>query len=553
MKKYFIAVLLFLGSNPLFSAQTVQPALSARSFYLNQPFQVQVNLPEEASVESLPSSKSYQAQFLGMTTQVLRNISIINGKINRQSETQYLYTFQITPLKKGKISIGSFTLKSARETYSTEAFVIQTSEQSAPQSLNQREMVRLFLNIHYPRTEIIKNKACIIEARVYCDNRDYINNAFQESQKLISQKSVVYDISESLADEQISQTNISGIKLFYRVVKRYVLFPVDSGELVVQPPVINAITPYGIQPLQEENFILKVRDGGSGPGLTYIGQLQAELENYDLPVRAGDHMEFKVLLKGDGNLKILGHPYGGIQSPDLFISQPKVDFKFDSWANGKAYFSQVLTYRITTQRPGQVTVPGVDIRYQDDRLSPKTASLPSFTISVLDGIQGSNGNVVLPPMAKTDTRTVLHWNSPLFIILTLLFLILPAGSAFYGRFRLRLETDKDFARLHSADRHIEKVFKLARESQARADWKQFYHLLYTQVLNYISSKYTLAPGLKLTEVMQALKSQGIKKDELDILLRDLKNWSSMAYSPLLSGDNAEADLQEAMRLVRQLH
>lgn len=100
----------------------VQP--STRSCTLNEVVLIQVVLknPTQASMPEPPTGNGFEVRYSGANPSTSQTTTIVNGRMSQ--EVTYTYTFELTPLKTGRLDVGPFTWKDGPTTYRTRPFAL---------------------------------------------------------------------------------------------------------------------------------------------------------------------------------------------------------------------------------------------------------------------------------------------------------------------------------------------------------------------------------------------------------------------------------------------
>lgn len=201
----------------------------------------------------------------------------------------------------------------------------------------------------------------------------------------------------------------------YQVVTRkYLLFPLHSGKLTLQGPVLDAEvpvrgprSPFGNDPFGGRLFsgflrtVEPVRVHGNPIVLTVRPRPAGAMGSYWLPARkvtlsaawnptqlsarAGDPITLELDLRATGLTaaqlpdltSLLSLPSGLQAYPD----QAKLH---DSSRNGKLIGSRDQTVALMANSPGHYTIPPLTVRWWDTRTNqPRTATLPGRTLTIL--------------------------------------------------------------------------------------------------------------------------------------------------------------------------
>jgi hypothetical protein len=234
----------------------------------------------------------------------------------------------------------------------------------------------------------------------------------------------------------------------YQVVTRqYVLFPLHSGNLTLQGPVLDAEVAVGQTPSGFGNnpfggffggfqtarpvrvhgspIVLAVRARPAGAVGSYWlpasnVSLSAAWNPAQLSARAGDPVTLDLDLQATGLTaaqlpdlsSLLSFPSGLKAYPD----QPKLD---DSTQNGSLIGSRNQTIALMADSPGRYTIPALTVTWWDTQSNqPRTATLPARTLTILPAPGGTSpagtaaGNAAAGPAASPAAAPATQHGSP---------------------------------------------------------------------------------------------------------------------------------------------
>ena len=201
----------------------------------------------------------------------------------------------------------------------------------------------------------------------------------------------------------------------YRCVtwSQYVMYPQMTGKLQIPSITFKGIV---VQQNRNVNPIEAFFNGGSGyvevkrnivaPGITVqvdplpkrpanfsggVGKFNISASLNKVDVKAGEPLQFRVVVGGVGNLKLIKQPV--IQFPKDFDKyDPKVTDKTKLTSNGLEG-NMVYDYLAVPQNQGKYTIPGVELVYYDTSANTyRTIKTQPFTVTVAKG-DGSRGKV----------------------------------------------------------------------------------------------------------------------------------------------------------------
>jgi hypothetical protein len=234
----------------------------------------------------------------------------------------------------------------------------------------------------------------------------------------------------------------------YQVVTRkYLLFPLHSGKLTLEGPVLDAEvpvrgpqSPFGNDPFGGRLFsgflrtVQPVRVHGNAIVLSVLPRPAAAMGSYWLParnvtltstwnptqlsVRAGDPITLQLDLQATGltaaqlpDLSSLLSVPSGLQA---YPDQAKLR---DSSRNGRLIGSRDQTIALMANSPGHYTIPPLTVRWWDTRThQPRTASLPGRTLTILPVPPAVTARTAAPapaaPAAQSSPASIASQHAP---------------------------------------------------------------------------------------------------------------------------------------------
>jgi hypothetical protein len=107
-------------------AQDVQIQIARGPYYVGEAFEVQVvasDFEEEPPPEiSAGAIEGGRLRYVGVSPSTSTSISIINGKMSRVHEVTFVYRYELTGTREGRIQISPFTVSQTNTSISTRSF-----------------------------------------------------------------------------------------------------------------------------------------------------------------------------------------------------------------------------------------------------------------------------------------------------------------------------------------------------------------------------------------------------------------------------------------------
>lgn len=466
-------------------------------------------------------------------------VTIINGVV--QSKSTFQYTFIVTPKKTGGFTLGKFEVTVNGKKYTAPAQdiqfkVVRKNQRKAVNPADPFAQIDEFFNGRnrvpaiafrlIPRTSTaLQNQQVILDGYLESPERSSFDYQYSQVSDIRSDKCALFDISDTIKP---SIQKIGGV--FRKLVKRYVIYPVETGKIGIAPPNIIAVTPYGQLQLKSEVIGIDSTKLNDRSGLSYVGELTVKLTLSANRIEVGKNCEITLVMTGNGNLKVLSNPYNDLHSGGIFLSSPVTDLKFLEYRGNRAFFRQQVKYLMMTKKPGTYRVPPLVIRYYDDKGTPRSLEIASFTVESTEKEQTiRKENLSLKPLKNSsDFRFLLF--TPWMILLLVLFSLLPVGAAFFGLHRERLANDPDYARKYLADKRLTGYFAQAENKLRQNDTKGFYSSAQNGLFFYLTDKLNLPSGTGYRELLNELKTRHVDEEVISLFVDIYSECSRNAFS-----------------------
>ncbi len=532
-----------------------------------------------------------------------RNISIVNG--NMQQSVGFQWTYQ--PTGEGTARIGPARVTVAGEVYTTEAITLTVVPQAQrPARARRRDPFAglldpfagrdpeppkeetpapedLFIRVVPAKRTAYQNEQLTVEYQLFF--RDGIQ--LRQSRLTDSWDAEGFWREELDVDTRPIPRDVveGGLRYHTIVLKRAAVFPTHAGELRIDPLRIEteAILPQRTRDPFESFFLRSRRyrpiDVASAP-LTIrvkplppnpppdfrgaVGQFRMVTRVDRTSLEAGESLQLKVVLSGDGNFATLEAP--SFTAPNVFEQyEPEVASSIDR-SGLRIRGTKTFTYVLVPRSHGTYELPPVTFSYFDPQAKRyRTLTSEPRVIHVTGAAEttppvgataaGLPVDDIAGPLidgaswTRTDRRP-LHRNPWTYVLLLLPALALGA-LALYQRHTRRLATDVSYARNRRAHpmarKHLREAETLLRKKEPRA----FYAELERAVLGFIGNRLNIAEtGLTRPQLDERLARAGIPDDLRQDLRQLLEECDRIRFAPILPDRAAmEAARDRAGRLI----
>lgn len=398
---------------------------------------------------------------------------------------------------------------------------------------------------------------------------------------------------------------VNGVPFNVFVIRKTLLFPLQSGELELDPAEVDnqvhfvkiggqrrrpaTNDPFGrdlfedffaddpffgqqpeaeIVPYKIQSPVVKVQvkplpaEGRPASFNGAVGQftMNASLDKDQLST--DDALSLKVSISGRGNVNLLNAP--PLDIPPAFEKyDPTVTDNIEKNSNPLSG-SRQFQYVLMPQEKGDHQVPPVEFSYFDPQANAyKTLTSAAFPLHVVAGKQvkrekedfGSKTELVdiRTSVPQWNKRSPFFFGKPLFWVLLLLPLLAVGGMAWYRRRENFRNSNVALLRHKHANKVALKRLELAARYLREGKDKAFYEETSKGIWGYLSHKLKI-PMAELSKqiVQEKLAAQQLKADTMQKLF-DLTDRCEMAlYAPASSIEHRQDAYQEAVQIITDI-
>ena len=453
MKHRFVIILLILIQSTLaqdikFTATAPKVVEAGEIFRLS----FTVNARGESFIGPLLNNFEYS----GPSTSSNFSTQIINGKTKQTASYSYNYTLRAK--KEGKFTIGPSKITVDGKQYQTKPVTIdvvkgraQTTNpnQQADIDNNQISDKDLYTKILISNTNVFKGQHILATIKIYTrlnlgglgDHTFPSYNGFWSQELPVAQQVT------------LQRENINGEIFNVGVIKKTLLFPQRTGEIIIDPFEITcAIRKQSKSRSIFDDFFgsvqttnkriasplvkINVKDLPDGQPASYegaVGQFSLKSSIDRNEVKANEAITLKVILSGNGNLKLID-PLEFEFPPDFEIFEPKVQDNYQATETGLRGI-KTFEYLVIPRHAGEFNIPPVEFSYFDPvSNSYKSRKTASYELKVLKGDTGA-GDVIISGFSKEDIKYI---GSDIRYIRTGEIKLKKQGNIIFGSFKFYL-------------------------------------------------------------------------------------------------------------------
>jgi hypothetical protein len=585
-RSFFVYIVVFLVGIGFSTAQVrFEAKVSKDKLGLNERLRVDFEMNQDGDNFNPPSFEGFRV--VGGPNQAISN-SYINGK-RSYSKT---YSYYLTPLRKGKVTIGQATIQIDGETYKTTAVAVEVTEAvERPRDGNDAEYVaseNVHLVASISNTNPYLNEAITVQYRLYVSNDVNLTRGFREidtpkyadfwSQTISNRGNfTVYD------GEYNGRTDYR-----YIIVQTTVLYPQKTGELTIEPLTLDV--PIDVETNKRDLFGRRLMtrvnktisagkrtidvkplpaDGRPADFNGAVGDFSFDVSANRTALDANEALELTVKVSGKGNLKLFDLPSVKLPSA-LELYEPERGDNVSTQADGmRGSISE--TYTIVPQYKGDYPIRPINFSYFDPKTrSYKTLTSDEIILNVVNGPVTSTASTETTEITKNKV-TVLNeeqfkyiklnaelkpsetpdfFRSGLFwLLLGGPFLLIPLFIAIGRKRRKRLQ-DVAGNRLRKADKLAKKYLSEARRSMD--DKVVFYESLERALHNYLKAKLAIETSeFSKEKISSLLREKSASPENVEAFIGILKSCEFARYAPA-SNVTIQQDYDKAVKTISSI-
>jgi len=519
------------------------------------------------------------------------NQSVSNTWVNGERTFSKVYSYYLTPIKKGNLSIGQAKIEINNTIYKTMPVkVVVSGSASVTKNPNDPSYV-VNENLHLV-AEISKNNP-------------YLNEGFSVVYKLFFSPQInVTNVGEidspkysdfwshniKIPRLQIERGAYKGESYNYVVWKKIVLYPQKTGKLSILPLTLDVSVdvptnkrdffgnriytqiPKTVTAGKKEINVLELPIIGQPENFSgAVGDFDIELSTNKSELNASESVQVKLKISGSGNLKLFSIPELVVPSS---IEKYEPEYKDNVKTNiGGMYGSISNNYTLVPQFKGKFPISPIEFVYFDPtkKIYKSIKSIEQI-IDVVEGPNSFNSRnesnglstnnfnnisnskaqfkfINTKPGLFSKTPTVFIYSSFFYILLLLPILVLIAVLFYYKINRKKINNNSDIMS-RRANKLAKKYLSEAKINLTNKD--VFYVALEKALHSFLKSKFSIETSDYTKEkIKNLLKEKNIGKDTIDLFLNLIENCDYARYTP--SSDVAiNRDYENAVIVISEI-
>ena len=581
---FFIVLISLLTITRLTSQEesvNFEALVSKKSLGLNENLRVDFKMNKDGDNFNPPSFEGFRV--VGGPNQSVSNM-FVNGK-RTFSKT---YSYFLSPLEKGLITVGQATIEINGKIFKTLPVEVNVSESveisKDPNDPNYivNENLHLVAEVSNPKPFL--NEGISIVYKLYYSPQINVTNVGEietpEFENFWSQNIKIPRL-------QIERGSYNGESYNYVTWKKTVLYPQKTGRLEILPLSLdvsvdvptnrrdffgNRIYSQVSKKITAGRRVIQVRELPDNAPSSFngaVGDFDIELTTNKTDLNASESLQATIKISGKGNLKLFSPP--SIEAPS---SLEKYDPEYtENVSTNLAGMNGNIsnTYTLVPQFQGKYPISSVDFTFFNTSLKKyETLKTKEIIVNVLEGptlltekVDPQNSTTpsnILPSInqfkfIKTKPNLVninsssFIYSTYFYIIIFLPFFIIILTVIF---FKSKKITDSDLKKYKSISAN-----KLARkylyEAKKNLDKKDmFYVSLEKAMHNFLKSKLSIETSDYSKERIQdLLKNRNVDDDTQKLFIRLIENCEFARYTPA-SNVAINKDYENAVKVISEL-
>jgi len=375
MKKLLILIsLLFMSFG--FSQIKFEAEVSKTNLGVNENLRVDFKMNKDGDNFNPPS-------FDGFSVVGGPNQSVSNSWINGVRSFSKTYSYFLSPLKKGKYTIGQASIEIDGDIYKTMPIQVKVTEavQSSVSPNNPVSYLNddIELNIEVSKSETYLNEPISVEFKLLFNPKINVTNLGEIDSPEFNN---FWSQNIKIPRLEIKSTSYKGQRYNYVTWKRTLLFPQKSGNLELLPLTLdvtvdvptnrrdffgNVIYTQTSKKVSSKKKNIKVKEFPSeGKPESFngaVGKFDVSLFSSKSELKATESFQLELKVNGRGNLKLFTLPEIKVPSS---LEKYDPEFKEDIKSSISGMNGQISnTYTIVPQFQGKYPIPAVEFSYFD--------------------------------------------------------------------------------------------------------------------------------------------------------------------------------------------
>ncbi len=577
--KRILTLIYLLVINFSFSQIKFEAEVSKNNLGVNENLRVDFKMNKDGDNFNPPS-------FDGFRVVGGPNQSVSNSWINGVRSFTKTYSYFLTPIKKGKFTIGQASIEIDGDIYKTLPVQIQVSEavQSSlsPGSPSSVLNDDIELNIEVSKTETYLNEPISVEFKLLFNPKINVTNLGEIDSPEFNN---FWSQNIKIPRLEIKSISYKGQRYNYVTWKRVLLFPQKSGNLELLPLTLdvtvdvptnrrdffgNVIYTQTSKKVSSKKKNIKVKEFPSqGKPESFngaVGKFDVSLFSSKSELKATESFQLELKVNGRGNLKLFSLPEIKVPSS---LEKYDPEFKEDIKSSISGMNGQISnTYTIVPQFQGKYPIPAVEFSYFDPEAKKYvTIKTNESIVDVTEGPMNSdftnnsglssNQNNTIQTIGQfnyiklsskfssINSKNLLDSKLWLYTLLSIPFLI------FIVTLLLIKVTRKSISDSDLITKNAEKLARKYLEN-AKIDIsnkESFYSSLDQALFNFFKSKYMIRKeDFSKDKIKSILIKENISEKVINDVIELIESCEIARYTPA-STDDMDKDYEKAVQIL----
>ena len=585
MKLISIVILFFVLSIGFAQAQVSFVAkASKKTLGINERLRIDFEMNEDGDNFVPPS-------FNGFNVVGGPNQSVSNSWINGKRTYSKTYSYFLAPKSQGTFTINQATIEIDDQVYKTTPLKISITEAvTKPKDGNNADYVaseNVHLIAEVSKTNPFLNEAITVVYKLYVSNDVSITRSWQELDTPKFQDFWSQYIEEK-GKQQIYETTYKGKPYRYVILRKAVLYPQKTGQLIIEPLTLDV--PIDVEGNNRDIFgrrrmtrvnrtisagkrIINVKplpiEGRPDNFLGAVGNFNLSVSTNKTTLDANEALELNIRVKGIGNLKLFKLPSLTLPS-SLEVYEPVRDNKVAISSRGMNGFISD-TYTIIPQYKGIYPIRPVTFSYFDVTSNEyKTLISDEIVVKVQNGPVPNQLPEVNKKLSKENVLSLandqfkyiktstkfISINSPVFFktfkfwcLLGFPFVFIPI-IILIGNTRRKRLNDIEGRRYRKATRLAKKYLSEAKNNISKQEF--FYDSLERALHNYLKAKLAIVTSeFSKEKIIELLSNRKVEENVVSDFESLLKSCEFARYTPT-SNVAIQQDYDKAVKVISSI-
>lgn len=598
MKKELLYLFVFLITSSLSGQDVTVNVEYPSTVVTGQQFTIMWTVNAGGGEFSAPSFNPFY-KLMGPQTSYSSSTQIINGRMS--NSTSYSYVYYLQAVKEGKYTLSPAVFKLKNKTYSSDSIHIevsgsgaqrQNSAQSSGNSGAESSVVtsneELFVNLSLNRKEVYLGEHIVATVKLFTR----VNIAGTNEIKFPSFEGFLKSDIETPPLTSLKQETINGTLYGTGVVQQFLLYPQITGDVTIDPVQISVLiqqkagqsdpffgdffTTYQTVPKVIASIPVKVKvkplPGNQPPDFSgVVGKIDMKATLNKDSVNVNDAVNFKIVISGNGNLKIAGTPSLKL-SPDIEVYDPKISDNIKNSSGGTAG-QKSFDYLLIPRHYGDFTIPSISYSYFNISTGKyEKLTTNEFHFYAKKGNDQNTGITVYGGVSKEDVKYVgkdirfiksvpgritksaniifsqrTFYSAYAFSLFTFLVVL------FLRREHIRRNADQTLVKNRKAAKVAARRLHTASLCLKNDEIDKFYEEILKVLWGYLSDKLNIpVSDLTRNNAVVSLSERGIDEDRIKNLNSILDTCEFARFSPSSSETEAGTIYEGALQFIRSV-